>query len=732
MAKFDINALLEEAPYEKDKKKIDINELLQTQEPAEIDLSKPYIGYPKGRSQKAIEQQQQFNPQDVVQGAKNFGQSLASFGDVTVGGILPATGYIAQGLVRPFTSPQKAEQIGQSITGGLEKPFGKTLGYLTGTNVLESPGYKGETLQQAVSFIGENMNLGADKLSQATGMPVEDVRHILQSASFLVPKALGMAGKGLKAVGTELGDVKSQLSQQFQNRQTQSVAQPQVQPQTGLQSGGAAAVEHQQAVRQALSEARPDLQQELASRPIETITPEDLKAIQIHNKFAMVDPDFVPTEGQATQNIAKLSNEYNEKTLEGNEALRSKFEERDPMLIKGFNNVKEQFAPQHSGVGQQGKANNILEDVKANKVDVDTANIKTAYQALQSEDGKFAVDMKTASENALKKIELEDRLDKLPKTIKDKLDKYINGAEGNLNKFEHLRTDIESERRLAQRQGDGTTAHVLGLVRDAMEELPMKGENAIAFKDKANTARALFKNQKDLLDPKKPTYNKLYSMAYEDNRTPSEINLGSVPHPGSKSFFETFIAGNKTTPADLSRAIELVGKDSAAHHEIIAGLADHLKQKAGVIDDKGNISQASLRKELNKLGPNLDIIAGSEVANRLKNIGDVAELSEHVKNRSGGSANVSQTGILTEGEAAKRAAKEVAMGIGETALNIKTGGASGVVGQVLKPIFKAKQERQMLELEKAQRAKLLQQRISSTSGISSLPTDIGTINVKGK
>jgi hypothetical protein len=64
-------------------------------------------------------------------------------------------------------------------------------------------------------------------------------------------------------------------------------------------------------------------------------------------------------------------------------------------------------------------------------------------------------------------------------------------------------------------------------------------------------------------------------------------------------------------------------------------------------------------------------------------------------------------------------------------LNVKTGGASGVVGQVLKPMFKARQEKALLEAEKAQKALELQKRISPTAGISS-PTPIGTINIRGQ
>jgi hypothetical protein len=489
-------------------------------------------------------------------------------------------------------------------------------------------------------------------------------------------------------------------------------------------SVGAAGVTHENAVRAALAEARPDLQASLANRAPSEITPEELSAIQIHNKFAKVDPDFIPTEGQATQDIAKLSDEYNDKAKPGYEDLRKKFEERDPYLIKGFNNVKEQFAPDSTGVGQQGKANNVLEKVKTENVDVDTRNIKNAYESLKDENGKFPIDLSQVAANAFEKINAEDNMEYLPTKIKNKLEKYQQGGEANLNLFENLLSNIASEQRMAKQAGDGTTVHVLGLVRDAAEALPMKGEDAIRFKEKADIARRLFKNQKDLLDPEKPTFNKLYSLAYEDNRTPLEMATGNVAHPAAKNFFENFVIGNKTTSADLSRAIELVGKDSPAHHEIISGLVDYLKQKSGVIDDKGNVSQKTLRTELNKLGPNLDLIAGSEVANRLRNIGDVAELSEHVRNRGGGSANVSQTAITNERQASLEAVKDVGIGLAEGVANLKTGGLYGTAMSALAPVFKNRRDRAIraAELAKqeeaaaAQRAKVTRI-ISPAAGI---------------
>jgi len=632
---------------------------------------------------------------------KDIPAEAAAIGDVVAGAPAAILGTAGYGALRlAGRTPEQAQQTAQSTAGLIANPIGK----LTGTE--QTPAYQQSQFTAPLRQLGTGIHSASEQLGKSYGVAPQDIQFGMESGLMLAPKIV----QGMGKVGGAMQDVRSQMAQQLAAKQAQA-PQP-VNPQ--FQSGGAAAVAHENAVRSALSEARPDLQASLANKNPLEITPQELKAIEIHNKFAKVDKNYVPTEAQALQDTAKLSDEYNLSSKPGYEDLRAKFVERDPFLIKGFNNVKEEFAPSHSGVGQQGKANNILEEVKTNRVDVDKANIENAYKALQTSDGKFAVDMKQASENALNKINAEDRLDKLPKTIKDKLDKYISGAEGNLNKFEHLRTDVASEQRLANRQGDSTTSHVLGLVRDALEELPMKGENAIEFKAKADLARNLFKNQKDLLDPKKPTYNKLYAMAFEDNRTPTEVMMGNVPHPGATGFFENFIAGKKTTPADLSRAIELVGKDTPAHHEIIAGLADHLKQKAGVIDDKGNVSQAALRRELDKLGPRLDLIAGSEVANRLKNIGDVAELSEHVRNKAGGSANVSQSAKTIE----RQAAQEVLGGLAETGLNVATGGKSGAVAAILKPMFKARQERQAAEAAQKAQQESVNRMVSPTAGIN--------------
>jgi hypothetical protein len=673
-------------------------------QPKEVDLTKPAFVYPRafGTRTGTFPEKQQVTGLRQPPSVKELPAEAAAIADIVgnaPSAILGTVGY--GGLRLAGRTPKQAAETAYGTAGLIANPFGK----LTGTE--QSPNYQKSQFTAPLRQFGEFTKEKAEQLGQAYNQAPEDIEFAMQAGMLGAPKIVS----GLTKVGNVVQDVRGQMAQQLAAKQAGQTAPPPINPQ--FQSGGAAAVAHTNAVRSALSEARPDLQATLANKNPLEITPQELKAIEIHNKFAKVDKDFVPTEAQALQDVAKLSDEYNLNSKPGYEDLRAKFTERDPFLIKGFNNVKEEFAPSHSGVGQQGKANNILEGVKVNRVDVDNQNIKNAYTKLEeANNGKFPLDAKKVSEIALEKLNASDDIDFLPDTWKKRLNDYATGEKDlNLNKFENLRTQLATARRAEK---DGNVRNSIGHIQDALEELPLTDETAIQFKGLADNARNLFRAQKEILDPKKPTYNKLYQMAYEDNRTPTEVMMGNVPHPAANGFFENFIAGNKTTPADLSRAIELVGKDSPAHQEIIAGLADHLKQKAGVIDDKGNVSQAALNKELNKLGPRLDLLAGSEVANRLRNIGDVASLSEHVRNKAGGSANVSQTAKTTEREAAK----EVLGGLAETGLNVATGGKSGAVAAVLKPMFKARQERLASEAAQKAQQEAVNRMVSPTAGIN--------------
>ena len=120
---------------------------------------------------------------------QDLGASTASLADTTLGAAAPLTGYVTQAFVRPFTSPQQAQQIGQQTTELFDKPFGKLFG------VTQDPAYKGEVTQQVMNFIGENVSKGADWLFQnqktiGLNLPKQDIEHMVNTLTFAAPAAL--------------------------------------------------------------------------------------------------------------------------------------------------------------------------------------------------------------------------------------------------------------------------------------------------------------------------------------------------------------------------------------------------------------------------------------------------------------------------------------------------------------------------------------------------------------
>jgi hypothetical protein len=140
-------------------------------------------------------------PQPPISAKKQFGQSLAALGDVTVGSAIPSiAGTVTYPIARaiygwqmsPQQAEQKAKEVQQDVVGALDKPFGKALG------ITEEPAYKQEAATQIMNFIGENANKGVDWLSQKTGIPKGDVE------SYLSTLGIGVGAKVAPVVGKKL------------------------------------------------------------------------------------------------------------------------------------------------------------------------------------------------------------------------------------------------------------------------------------------------------------------------------------------------------------------------------------------------------------------------------------------------------------------------------------------------------------------------------------------------
>ncbi len=144
-----------------------------------------------------------------------FGQGVASALDNTVGAVLPTVAQMASYLgLRTYdqvaeltnsllgkeyqANPELMREISNRVAETISNPFGKAFG------VTDTAGYKGEASGQLLRFISENIDKGADYLSEKTGLPAGDIR-LMTDAILMRPGAalstLGEAGTAVKDVG---------------------------------------------------------------------------------------------------------------------------------------------------------------------------------------------------------------------------------------------------------------------------------------------------------------------------------------------------------------------------------------------------------------------------------------------------------------------------------------------------------------------------------------------------
>jgi hypothetical protein len=496
-------------------------------------------------------------PKTFGEQTKDFGKGVASIADVALG-VVPASlnigTYATERLLQK--SPEEAEKIAQRVSAPSENIIGRTLG------ITEDTAYQKEASRKLMGFIGENINKGADWISKQTGLPVQDVQNIANSLSFAVAPEVG------KGVSKVVGKGAEAITEQFAKRKA---AEGGVEPPKGFKSQISEDVLH-------------DVRLKKAS---ELPVPVEL------------------TAGQASQDPVLISRERNERGFKEQHAQR--FNEQNKALQENANIIKQNAAPNVSTTDYVADAENLIDSVKAIK-EANKAKTQEAYKALENAaGGKFPIDGKKFANNAISKLTSEDRLDYLPSTIKNKLDSYASGSkEMNFNLFENLRSDLAAEMRKADRAGDGNMKHVLGVVRDQLENLPME-EGDSALKGLADNARKTAKSDFDL-EKSNPLYSKVLNESAD-----------------SKDFIQNFVIRSKN--ADFMKSVDLLKNDPVALEHLRSGTMDYIIRES--TDASGNFSTAKFHKAIENLNVNkkLDALFG-EHSKQLQDLADVAKIVE--------------------------------------------------------------------------------------------------------
>lgn len=566
---------------------------------------------------------------------QEFGASVASLADVTVGGIIP-------GISGPVTyagarfigkTPEQAAALEQKVVGATEKPFGKLLG------VTETPAYKGEASRQLMDFIGQNINKGAEWIAQKTGLPVSDVQNMMGTATVAAAPAVSKAAtttakviqETAPVVGKKLGVGELQVQP----------AAPPTAPSGGMMSAGAAVVPDATTIKQALSVATPELQQAIASIPVDKV---NIPTLQRH-----IEADTLPvpvrlTEGQATGDVVKLSNEQNRRGKDP--VLAQRFNEQNGQLVENLGLIRDKAAPDVYGTKKIENSQGIIDAYK----DLDTnlnKGIDADYQALRdAAGGQFPVDAPQLLKNVQSKLKKELLSNEAPAGQFSELKRLADSNAMTFEDYLSLRRNLGAIARTSQ---DGNIRKAASYMIEELEKLPLQKE-AAALKPLADKARASARARFQMLE-KDPAMK----AAVED----------SVP---ADKFIDKFVVNGVNK--NINTMVEHLGRDSPAHQHMAAGTVNWLKDKAGIVDETGNFSQAGYNKALKQLDDvqNLNMIFNQEAASQLKTLGNVARYTQAQPR--GAFVNNSNTLV---GALAEKAGKGVAMGV-ESGLNLAVPG----------------------------------------------------------
>jgi len=582
---------------------------------------------------------------------KDFGASLASLADTTIGGVLPITGQIVQAASRPFTTPEKAQQYGQAVTTALENPFGKTFG------VTESPAYKGEASRKIMEFIGENVNKGAEWIAQKTGLPLPDVQNMMGTATIAAPalmakplatvaKPLVKGAETLSQWGNEIRSVApSQLEQQFQAK-------------GGKQSVGAAAAMPENVLRgnidAAIAQSSPELQTYIQSKNARAVDLPSLETRSLEEKHGVN-----LSRGQRTGDANLYSQEWNKRGE--TEILGNHFNEQPKQFKSAFENSIRRNAPDvfeidPSSIGQ------VQINALSAKDQIRKSAISDAYKALENANGgQFPIDIQALDKGIKTELSKNLKTNHLSGSIaSDLTDFYSNPT---FEAYEALRTNLSNEMRSSS---NGNARQAAYIVRDQLEKLPIFGEEtgsaqAIQLKSLADKARSLNKERMDVIKS-----NPAYKSAVKEASTLDDLTAQGESLNAEK-FHDKFVT--KGTPESIRRMKAELADDPQAIQAITAGELRNVMRKAGLATDIPDLNPKTLANYIQDNRGRLQESLGPE---GFKDLMELTALSSKVGMPKTGTFNYSNSFSSMLGDLAKQG---LATGV-ETKLSTMTGGAS--------------------------------------------------------
>ena len=415
----------------------------------------------------------------------------------------------------------------------------------------------------------------------------------------------------------------------------------------GMPNVGAAMTTDAATAKATMSLASPDIQQTFGHLPPERLNIDALNRHNVADKFGIN-----LTKGEALQDSALLGKEWNLRGASND--LMARFNERNPKLYQGLNDIRERVAPDIYDYDIRNLGQHVVDDVLAkDKIRLD--NIKGAYQKLEAANGgQFPIDTVKLGSNIDKELKAKLKSnyysDNLS-AIKKDIDELVRNGNMTFEQFENLRTNLANEMRS---NSNGNARAAAYIVRNELEKLPMS-DSLKTIKPLADEARRLVTERSNVLKT-----NPAYRNIVKDTRDLAELESG-LPHVSSDKLIDKFIYGNTDTAsrANVQRLINEIGPESRGAQAIRAGTINKLREASRQLNPNDVFAQKGFRSALDKnLGSKKDVLFDQNSIKDLTDLSDVASWTEHA----GGTktANTSNTFSAAVQEFGIPAARSVA------------------------------------------------------------------------
>lgn len=261
--------------------------------------------------------------------------------------------------------------------------------------------------------------------------------------------------------------------------------------------------------------------------------------------------------------------------------------------------VRDQVGPDVTSSHPVEHGDTIIQAYK-DKAAVADANVSAKYKALQDANGgQFPVDAAALQKNATAALHDQLLFDHAPKPVMNTLGRLADNNSMTFENFESLRTNLA---RIQRSSSDANEAAAAGVIRGAMEELPL-APGAAELKPLADSARGAARTQFQALEA-----DPAYKAAVNDSVPPDR-------------FVQKFVTGPSATRDGVAQMKANLADNPLATQTMGVAAVDHLRTTSG-IDVGADFRQTAFNKKLGDLGPRLEQLIDPKTLGQLHTIGE--------------------------------------------------------------------------------------------------------------